>query len=112
LGFYRSCGWGYSTYDGDLEATIIDLELLTWSFRVQNSISLPLGVKLDLTYRISSDWIWRGSIRVEGNQRLVFGFRKSFLDGQLEVLLTASDAFRTDSEYFYEGSAVVLQSME
>ena len=94
---------GYSTFDGDLEGTIIDLELLTWSFRVQNSISLPLGVKMDLTYRISSDWIWRGSIGVEGNQRLDFGFRKSFLDGQLEVRLTASDAFRTDSEYFYEG---------
>lgn len=94
---------GYSTYYGDLEGTIIDLELLTWSFRIQNNISLPWGVKMDLTYLKYSDWIWRGSIDVVGNQRLDFGFRKSFLDGQLEVRITGSDVFRTDSDYYYSG---------
>jgi hypothetical protein len=101
---------GYSTYDGDLEGTIIDLELLTWSFRIQNSISLPWGVKMDLTYMNYSDWIWRGSVDVEGNQRLDFGFRKTFLDGQLEVRITGSDAFRTDSDYFYQGNYGGIQT--
>lgn len=101
---------GYSTYDGDLEKTIIDLELLTWSFRIQNSISLPWGVKMDVTYMNYSDWIWRGSIDVEGNQRLDFGFRKTFLDGQLEVRITGSDVFKTDSDYFYKGNYGGIQT--
>lgn len=101
---------GYSTYDGDLEGTLIDLEILTWSFRIQNSISLPWGVKMDLTYMRYSDWIWRGSIDVEGNQRLDFGFRKKFLDGQLEVRITGSDVFRTDSDYFYAGDYGGIQT--
>ena len=101
---------GYSTYDGDLEGTIIDLELLNWSFRIQNSISLPWEVKMDLTYMRYSDWIWRGSVDVEGNQRLDFGFRKTFLDGQLEVRITGSDVFRTDSDYFYSGNYGGIQT--
>lgn len=101
---------GYSTYDGDLAGTIIDLELITWSFRIQNSISLPWGVKMDLTYLRYSDWVWRGSVDVEGNQRLDFGFRKTFLNGQLEVRVTGSDVFRTDSDYFYQGNYGGIQT--
>jgi len=94
---------GYRSYAGDLEGTVIDLEINTWSFSVQNGFTLPYGIQMDLSYRNYSDWIWRGSVRVKGNQRLDFGFRKSFLSGQLEVRITGSDVFRTDSDYFYNG---------
>lgn len=94
---------GRSTYRGNLEGTDIDLGQTTWSVRVQNSLKLPGGILLDLSYERYSDWIWRGSIRVQGNQSLDFGFRKDFLDKRLQVRLTGSDILRTNSDYYYRG---------
>jgi iron complex outermembrane recepter protein len=95
---------GHSTYRGDLEGTEIDLGQTTWSVRVQNNFRLPWGILLDLSYGRYSDWIWRGSIRVRGNQYLDFGLRKDFLDKRLQVRLTGADILRTNSDYFYNGN--------
>jgi len=92
------------TYDGDLEGTLIDINATTWSLRFQNNIKLPWDMVFDLTYYISSDWVWRGSINVEGNQNVGFGLRKDFLDKRLQVRLTGSDIFRTTNDYFYNGN--------
>jgi iron complex outermembrane recepter protein len=95
---------GYNaTFRGDLEGTKIDLSVNNYNFRIQNNIKLPWGMNLDLTYHNGSDWIWRGSIRVSGNQGLNFGIRKDFFDKRLQVRITGSDVFRTDSDYFYNG---------
>ena len=59
---------------------------------------------MDLTYERFSDWIWRGSIRVQGNQGVDLGFRKDFFDKRLQVRLTGSDIFRTTNDYFYNGN--------
>jgi hypothetical protein len=95
---------GYNTYEGNLEGTEIDFGQTTWSIRVQNSLKLPGGILLDLTYGRYSDWVWRGSIRVRGNQYLDFGLRKDFLDKRLQVRLTGADVLRTTSDYFYSGN--------
>ena len=94
---------GSSTYQGNLEGTEIDLSQATWSARMQNNFKLPWGISMDLTYGRYSDWIWRGSIRVRGNQYLDFGFRKDFLDKRLQVRLTGADILRTNSDYYYRG---------
>lgn len=95
---------GRSTFKGNLEGTDIDLGQTTWSIRVQNNIKLPGGILLDLSYGRYSDWIWRGSIRVRGNQYLDFGLRKDFLDQRLQVRITGADVLRTNSDYFYGGA--------
>ncbi len=95
---------GHNTYRGNLEGTDIDLTQTTWSVRVQNNFKLPWGIFMDLTWERWSDWIWRGSIRVRGNQQVNVGFRKDFLDKRLQVRLTGSDVFRTTSDYFYNGN--------
>ena len=95
---------GRSTFKGILEDADIDLGLTTWSVRVQNNLKLPWGISMDLSYGIYSDWIWRGSIRVRGNQYLDFGLRKDFLDKRLQVRLTGTDVLRTNSDYFYRGN--------
>lgn len=95
---------GHNTYRGNLEGTAIDLSQTTWSIRVQNNFKLPWGIFMDLTYERFSDWIWRGSIRVRGNQFMDIGFRKDFLDKRLQVRLTGSDVFRTTNDYFYKGN--------
>ena len=59
---------------------------------------------MDLTYGRYSDWIWRGSIQVRGNQYLDFGRRKDFLDKRLQVRLTGADVLRTTNAYFYNGN--------
>jgi len=94
---------GRSTFNGDLEGTAIDLSQTTWNARVQNNIKLPWGVLFDLSYQIGSDWIWRGSVRVRGNQAFNFGLRKEFFNKRLQVRLTGADVFNTNNEYFYNG---------
>jgi len=94
---------GHQTFKGDLEGTIIDIENTTWDFRIQNNIKLPWEILMDLTYNVDSDWIWRGSIDVRGNHDLSFGFRKDFLNKQLQVRITGADILRTTNDYFYEG---------
>lgn len=92
---------GYQTYEADLEGTVINLDNRNWSFRLQNNLSLPWDLQLELTYNRFSDWIWRGSVIVKGNQSLNFGLRKTFIDQRLEVRITGSDVFRTTNDYFY-----------
>jgi hypothetical protein len=94
---------GYQMFEGDLEGTLIDLDNRNWNFRMQNNFSLPGDVQFELTYNISSDWIWRGSVLVQGNQSLNFGIRKSFLDQRLELRITGSDILLTTNDYFYNG---------
>jgi iron complex outermembrane recepter protein len=94
---------GRSTFNGNLEGTDIDLVQTTWNIRVQNNLKLPWGILLDLSYQRGSDWIWRGSIRVRGNQSLDFGLRKEFFDKRLQVRLTGADIFNTNNQYFYKG---------
>ena len=93
----------YRTFRGDLEGTVIDLTATTYSLRIQNNIKLPWGINMDITYNKSSDWIWRGSVRVKGNQGLAFGIRKEFFNKKLQLRITGADIFRTDSDYFYVG---------
>lgn len=93
----------YRTFRGDLEGTVIDLTATTYSFRIQNNIKLKWGIVMDLTYNKYSDWIWRGSVRVKGNQGLAFGIRKEFFNKKLQLRITGADIFRTDSDYFYVG---------
>ena len=95
---------GHSIYQGNLEGTNIDLSQTTWSVRVQNNFKLPWAISMDLTYERWSDWVWRGSIPVRGNQKVNVGCRRDFLDKRLQVRLTGSDVFRTTNDYFYNGN--------
>ncbi len=94
---------GYKTYSGDVEGTIIDLSTPTWDITLQNNVKLPGAILLELSYFIESNWIWRGSIFVRGNQDLNFGLRKDLLDGRLQLRATGTDVFRTTNQYFYKG---------
>jgi iron complex outermembrane recepter protein len=94
---------GRITFNGNLEGTEIDLVQNTWNIRIQNNLKLPWGILLDLSYQRGSDWIWRGSVRVRGNQSLDFGIRKDFFDKRLQVRLTGADIFNTTNQYFYNG---------
>lgn len=93
----------YATYQGDLEGTVIDLKNTNYNCRLQNSIKLPGNLLLDLTYSVGSDWVWRGSVRVRGNQSTSFGLRKDFFDKQLQLRITGADIFKTTNDYFYRG---------
>jgi iron complex outermembrane recepter protein len=93
----------YQTFNGNLEGTIIDLEITNYNFRIQNNLKLPLGISMDVSYNKGSDWIWRGSVRIKGNQGLSFGLRKEFFNKNLQIRITGSDILRSDSDYFYAG---------
>jgi iron complex outermembrane recepter protein len=96
--------YNYSTYNGDMDGTVIDLKANTYNARMQNLFKLPGGVGLELTYSYNSPLIWRGSIKVESFQRLNIGLRKDFMNRQLLVQITGNDVFRTNSDYFYSSN--------
>ena len=102
--------YNYSKYDGDLNGTIINIESNTYNFRLQNSFKLPEGITMEVSYYITSPWIWRGSIYVESNQRVDLGLKREFLKKKLLVQLTASDLFRTNSDYYYNSNYGGLKS--
>ncbi len=96
--------YNYETYEGSLEGTEIDLKADIYSLRVQNNLKLPANITMELTYFVVSPWIWRGTIEVNGNQGLNFGFKKDFMDRKLLVQLTGSDIFRSRSDYYYKSN--------
>lgn len=96
--------YNYETYKGDLEGTQIDLQASIYELRLQNMLKLPGDIIMELTYNINSDWIWRGSVNVEGNYGVYVGIRKEFWDRKLLVQLTGNDIFGTRSDYYYKSN--------
>jgi iron complex outermembrane recepter protein len=96
--------YNYSTFKGDLEGTVIDLEAHIYNFRFQNSFKLPEGILMELTYYWNSPWIWRGSVNIDQHHGLNFGIRKDFMKKKLLVQLTGNDLFRTGSDFRYRSN--------
>ncbi|TVQ89900.1 MAG: hypothetical protein EA393_06365 [Bacteroidetes bacterium] len=102
--FNTFINYNYSTYNGEMDGTVIDLKANTYNARMQNMLKLPGDIGLELTYYYNSPFIWRGSVEVESTHGLNIGLRKNFLNRQLLVQLTGSDVFRTGSDYFYQSN--------
>jgi hypothetical protein len=96
--------YNYSTFEGDLSGTKIDLKANIYNFRLQNNLQLPGAITMEVTYEMNSPWIWRGSVKVDGYQGLDIGMKKDFLDHRLLVQLTGNDIFRTESDYPYNSN--------
>ena len=93
--------YNYATYSGDIEGTVIDLKANIVNFRLQNNLKLPLDITMELSYYITSPWIWRGTVNVEGNQNVSIGIKREFLNERLLLQITGSDLFNTGSTYYY-----------
>ncbi|MEP0365922.1 MAG: TonB-dependent receptor [Cyclobacteriaceae bacterium] len=93
-----------TTYQGDFDKATINIDANIYTVRVQNSFTLPWGISADLAVAYGSPWIWRGSIEIDGYQRLDVGLRKAFFDDQLQIRLTGSDILNTNSDYPYKGN--------
>jgi hypothetical protein len=91
----------YQIFNGNVEGTIVDLKNTRWSYRIQNNIKLPHDILVDVTFNQNSKWIWRGSAFIEGTKGLSFGIRKEFFDKKLQIRITGSDIFRTETDYPY-----------
>ena len=102
--FNTFINYNYSTFNGDMDGTIINLKANVYNARMQNMFKLPGGVGLELTYYYNSPLIWRGSIKVERFHGMNVGLRKNFMNRQLLVQLTGNDVFRTNSDYHYNSN--------
>ncbi|MFH4967587.1 TonB-dependent receptor [Gaetbulibacter sp. M240] len=91
----------YETFEGNVNNNVIDIENTGWNYRLQNMITIPKDILLELTFNHNSRWIWRGSSYIKGNYGLNFGIRKDFLNKNLQLRITGNDIFRTKSEYPY-----------
>ena len=93
--------YNYKTYNGDIEGTMIDIKANIVSFRLQNNVSLPLDISMEVSWYITSPWIWRGTVNVDGNHRLNVGVKREFFSNRLLLQVTGSDIFNTGSTYYY-----------
>ena len=93
--------YNYATYKGDLEGTVIDIKANIVNFRLQNDFRLPLNISMEVSYFLTSPWIWRGTTTVKGNQRVNIGIKRQFFNDRLLLQLTANDLLNTGSTYYY-----------
>jgi len=93
--------YNYSSFNGTIGNTVIDLKANIYNFRIQNSLNLPGKITMELTYYYTSPWIWGGTVNVDGGYAINFGIKKDFLDKKLLLQLTGSDIFRTRSDFHY-----------
>ncbi|MFC2089832.1 TonB-dependent receptor domain-containing protein [Bacteroidota bacterium] len=93
--------YNYSSYGGNIEGTIIDLDQHTVNVRMQNNIKLPLDITMELSYYYTSPWIWRGTVTVEGNHNMNLGLRREFMNERLLLQVSVRDPFNTGSIYYY-----------
>ncbi len=91
-------------YKGNPEGTEIDLKLNQWNYRFQNNFYLPGDLLIDITFSQESDFVWRGSVNMEGTYQLDFGVRKDFFDKRLQIRITGQDIFNTANQYFYNSN--------
>lgn len=96
--------YSYSTYKGDVEGAKIDLESNNLNFRLQNNLKLPADLTMEVTYFISSPWIWGGTVQVDAYTGLNIGLKKYFLDRRFLLQLTGNDIFRGSSDYYYHSN--------
>lgn len=94
----------WSRYEGEFESAEIDITANFFNARIQNNLSLPGGITMDLTGNWTSGFIWRGSIYIKSVWGVNFGIKKEFMDGKLQLRLTGTDIFNTNSDYRYNGN--------
>ncbi|TVQ10328.1 MAG: hypothetical protein EA361_14095 [Bacteroidetes bacterium] len=96
--------YNYSTYNGSIDEAIIDLKASTYNIRMQNILTIPGGIGLELTYYVNSPSVWRGSVEVDGFHGMNVGLRKNFLNRKLLVQISGNDVFGTSSQYHYKSN--------
>jgi len=96
--------YNYSTFNGTIGNTVIDVKANIYNFRLQNSLKLPGKITMELTYFYTSPWIWGGTVNVDGGYAINFGIKKDFLNKKLLLQLTGSDIFRTRSDFYYHSN--------
>lgn len=102
--FTSFLNFNHTTYNGDMDGTVIDLKANIYFFRMQNMLKLPGGIGLELTYYANSPFIWRGSIQVKEYHGLNIGLRKNFMNKRILLQFTGNDVFKTGSEFFYNSN--------
>ncbi len=96
--------YSYATYKGDVEGAKIDLKSNNVNFRLQNNLKLPADITADVTYFVSSPWIWGGTVQVDAYQGLNIGVKKYFIDRRILLQLTGNDIFRGSSDYYHHSN--------
>jgi hypothetical protein len=96
--------YNYSTFDGDIEGTVINLTANIYNFRIQNNFTVPGKISIDLTYFYNSPFVWRGSLKIDELSGVNLGIKKDLFDGKLQLRATASDIFNDNSDYRYRGN--------
>jgi hypothetical protein len=96
--------YNYSLFQGEFDLTKIDFSQNIYNARIQNNLSLPWDITMDLTWYWSSPFVWRGTVIIDDYWGLNFGIKKNFFNDRLQVRLTGSDIFNTNSDYGYYGN--------
>ena len=67
-------------------------------------MNITNGFLVDITFTQRSNWIWRGTVDIEGTHGSSFGIRKDFPNKKLQIKATGADIFRTETDYPYKSN--------
>jgi outer membrane receptor protein involved in Fe transport len=76
------------------EGAVVDVQAWTYNIYMQNTITLPLGFKGEISGWFSGPGIWGGVFKYETSWSLDLGLQRKFLNEKLNVRLSANDIFR------------------
>ena len=72
---------------------IVDVTAYTYNFYMQNTFTLPYGIKAEVSGWFSGPGVWGGVFLYNENWSLNLGLQKRFLNDKLNVRLSANDIF-------------------
>jgi iron complex outermembrane recepter protein len=75
------------------DGAVVNVQAWSYNIYMQNTITLPYGIKGEVSGWFSGPGIWGGVFRYKTSWSLDLGLQRKFLNEQLNVRLSASDIF-------------------
>ena len=78
------------------DGKVVDLQALSFNAYAQQTFTLPMDMKLELSGWYAAPGIWGGTFETKGMGNVDIGIQKKILDGKANLKVAVSDVFRTN----------------
>lgn len=78
------------------DGKVVDLQALSFNAYAQQTFTLPMDMKLELSGWYAAPGIWGGTFETKGMGNVDIGVQKKILDGKANLKVAVSDVFRTN----------------
>lgn len=78
------------------DGKVVDLQAASFNAYAQQTFSLPMDMKLEVSGWYNSPGIWGGTFKMKAMGSMDVGVQKKILDGRANLKVSVSDVFRTN----------------